>query len=148
MYTLSNYIAEMFPTLKHCWYVPCLITLLRCSQPWNINDVYPVLLHCCAIPNLETKLISTLSYYNAKLFQILEHCWGKACPKNCWFVPNLMNTAETYRVFLRCWDVPNVKTLLVSTLSNYLAELFQRLKHCCCLVTIQSYSQSSIFVDV
>ena len=74
MYTLSHYIAEKFPILKHCWCIPCLITLLRCSQSWNIADVYLVSLHCWKVPNLKTLLMYNLCYYMAELYPILLHC--------------------------------------------------------------------------
>ena len=50
-HTLSFYIAELFPILKHCWRILCLFRLLRC-------------------PNLETLLTYILSYYIAELFLI------------------------------------------------------------------------------
>ena len=70
-YTLPCYIAELFPNLKHSSSITCLITLLRCSQSWNIADVYLVFLDWWDFPNLETLLTFTLSYYIAELFLIL-----------------------------------------------------------------------------
>ena len=32
MYTLSDYIAELLPTLERCRYLPCLTLLLKCCQ--------------------------------------------------------------------------------------------------------------------
>ena len=55
-YTLPCYNAELFPNMKHSSSIPCLITLLRCSQSWNIADVYLVFLDCWDFPNLKTLL--------------------------------------------------------------------------------------------
>ena len=48
MYTLFDYIAEKLPILKYCCCNICLVTLLRCSQSWNIANVFRVLLQSWA----------------------------------------------------------------------------------------------------
>ena len=156
---LSYYKAELFPILKQCRCVPCLFTLLKNSQSWNITVVLPVLLHGWVFPNLktflkfilfylqcwdvlnvETLMTNTFSYYLAELSLILQHCWVK-------------NRCLPYNTLLKS----SQSCLLRYPLSYYIAEsltiadvpclitlLSWILKHCwvvSCLITRLSYSQ-------
>ena len=58
--TLCTCAAETFPITQPCWFVLCVITLLRCSQSWKTAD-------------------KSLSYYFAELFHILCQCWDISC---------------------------------------------------------------------
>ena len=97
IYTLPYYIVGMFPILKysdvssvslhcwaisilkHCWCLPWLITLLSCSESYDIAEPYLVLLHHWAVSNLESLLTYGLSFYIAEKFPILKHCWRITC---------------------------------------------------------------------
>ena len=147
----------MFSILKCCWCVPFLRTLRRPSQCLNIADMNPIVLLCWAVPQLKTLLRHFSTYYNGELFQHLRHCWYIAFPitllgcsqeKYCIFLPchiTLLscspshNIAEAYFVLLQCWTIPNIETLLMYTLSCYIAELFQNMKPCRSIYTQSSY---------
>ena len=133
MFTLSCYIAEVFPILEHCCCVPCFIIWLRDSQSWNIPDLYPVSLQYWDVPYLETFPTFTLSYYIIHLFLVLELWWRITCS------------------FLNSGAVPRIKTLWKFTQSFYFAELFQILEQCWripCHATLLSLSQTQNFADV
>ena len=151
------------PNLKTCQHIPCHITMLSCSPPYIFADAYPVFLYCCVIPNLKTLFLFTLSYHMAENFPILKRCWFVACLftllrcSQCWNNVDITlsdyidasfpscNTAEAYLLLLSCWAIHSLQTLLISTLSFYLAELLPILKHCWgipCLITLLTCCQS------
>ena len=99
---LSYYKAELFPILKQCRCVPCLFTLLKNSQSWNITDVLPVLLHGWAFPNLKT---------------FLKFTWDVLNVETWWRIPFHITLWTTYNIaeskfFLHCWAILNLKTFL------------------------------------
>ena len=55
--------AELFHFLKRCWCIPCLITLLRCSQSQNNAGIYHLLLFGWTILYLTTISNSSPSQY-------------------------------------------------------------------------------------
>ena len=148
-YSLSYYIAELFPTLNLSWRIPCLVTLLRYSQSWNTVVVYPVLSYGWGIPILGTFLICTLSHYNAEMFPNLRHCWKYSCILDCILSLHTIsspsyNIAEAYLVLLHCWAIAISKILLMYILPPCSAKMLPILKHCrriSRLVTLLSYSQ-------
>ena len=83
-----------------------------------------------AVPNLNELSTFTLSCYNAEVFPILEHCCCVPCfiiwlrDSHTWNIPDL------YPVSLQGWDIPNLETMLLYTLSNFKSEKFPFLKPC------------------
>ena len=118
MYTLSCYIAEKLPILKHCWPITCLVTLVSCSPSNKIAEAYFILIRCLDVPHPETRSTYTLFWYIAELFPILKHCWR----------------------------IPCAITWLSYTLSWYIVELWSILIHCCQFSrnVVDSQSESSI----
>ena len=124
-YTLSHYIAEMFPTLKHCWRNTCLVTLLLCSHSWNIAKAQLILLLFWTVPKFETLLTYTLSCYIAEKIPIWKHC-------ECIFYSFTLlrssqpwNIADVKRVLLSCCSAPTLETLLRPILSYKLVRSSQ-----------------------
>ena len=108
------------PNKKLCWFVPCLIALLRGSQTWNTADVFPVILHCWTVPYLQSFLTSTLSCYIVEVFPILEHC----CCVPCFIIwlrdSQFWNIIDLYPVSLQYWEANNFEKLLTKLCHNTL----------------------------
>ena len=121
---LSFYIAQLFTILKNSWR-------------------YPVVIHCWKALNLEVLLTYTLSYYIAELFLITKHC--RCVPSHNILLKSSqsLNLDDVQLVFLLCWAVPNLKTMLTYTLSYYMLELFLILKHCRCVLCHNTLLKSS-----
>ena len=125
-----------------------LVTLLSCSQSWNIVDVYLVLLQCWTVPNIITVLSHILSYYNAELFPILKHC-GCIPPfitllksSKPWIITDFYTclvtllsrshsriTPDVSPFSLFRWVVSNLIKMLSDILSFYIVQLFTILKN-------------------
>ena len=54
--TLSFYISEKFPILKHWWRITCLVTVLSCSHFWNFANINLIFLLCWVVPTFESLL--------------------------------------------------------------------------------------------
>ena len=140
----------MFPTLKHCWRNTCLVTLLLCSHSWKIAKTQLILLLFWTVPKFETLLLYTLSLFIAEKFLTLKHCWPISCPILLLSCSNFWNFGNTNPMYLFCWDVPKLETLLTQYLSYYFVALFPPLKHCkgaTYLLTFLSCSQFWNFAD-
>ena len=74
--------------------------------------------------------MDTLFDYIAEKLPILKYCCCIICLVTLLSFFPFYNIAEAYFFFLLCWDVLNLETLLMYTLTCYIAELFSILKHC------------------
>ena len=124
-YYLSHYNANTLSILKYCWCLPCLITLLRCSQSRKIADVYLVILRCWAVCKFSffwriscfVTLLSRFPSYNyAEAHLNLLHCCENLICNHCWRIPflvtllscsQLWKTADVFPLFLQNLAVSN-----------------------------------------
>ena len=114
-FTQLYHIAELYPTLTHCWGIRYLNTLLSNSQ---------ILIHCWAIPNLNTLLRYNLSQKIAEQFPISIHTELYPILTHCWGIPYLNTLLSNSQILIHCWAIPNLNTLLRYNLSQKIAEQF------------------------
>ena len=136
-------IAEAYLVLLGCCATPVLKTLLMHNPNCYTAELLPILkllltytLSCYInelVPIWERWQCVPCFFHISQTLKILKHCLGVPWLVTLLSNPPCFNSAETCLVLVHCWDAPNLETLLIYTLSCDIAEMFQFLKHCCCI---------------